>query len=189
MRDSDHKETGDTRSFAQVVRARYAPCVMVPPRPGREWGREGFGSGRGGGGEGWGGRDDGRFGRHGFSWQRSQDWQQKPEHKVEGNAGVADQAKTSAEEGGEANWMDKSINKQSMEANTLEEKEELKLKQKSTTEEKVGSQGHSNIKGDSPSEPVQCFRCKEFGHHMKDCRKPWRCEKCGDGSPSLCYTG
>lgn len=34
----------DTRSFAQVVRARYAPCVMVLRRPIKGLGRDGFGS-------------------------------------------------------------------------------------------------------------------------------------------------
>jgi hypothetical protein len=38
---------GDRRSFAQVVRVRSAPAIMVPPRLNWGWGRSGFGAGRG----------------------------------------------------------------------------------------------------------------------------------------------
>jgi hypothetical protein len=40
--------SGDRRSFARVVKSKLASVVMVPPRPARGWGREGFRSSRGG---------------------------------------------------------------------------------------------------------------------------------------------
>jgi hypothetical protein len=44
--------SADQRSFVQVLKTRLAPIAMVPPRPGRGWGRESFGAGRGGQGGG-----------------------------------------------------------------------------------------------------------------------------------------
>jgi hypothetical protein len=43
-----------------VVRVKLGPVTMVLPRPGRGWGREGFGAGRAGRGAG----------RRGFAWHR-----------------------------------------------------------------------------------------------------------------------
>jgi hypothetical protein len=39
--------TRDLRSFAQVLKCKSAPMVMVPLRPTRGWSRSGFGAGRG----------------------------------------------------------------------------------------------------------------------------------------------
>jgi hypothetical protein len=44
--------SGDRRSFAQVLRVRLAPVVMVPPWLTRGWGRSGFRFERGGRGDG-----------------------------------------------------------------------------------------------------------------------------------------
>jgi hypothetical protein len=52
--------SGDCRYFAQVVRSKQAPVIMIPPRPARGWGRNGVGSGRGG-------RGDDRIDRQGYS--------------------------------------------------------------------------------------------------------------------------
>jgi hypothetical protein len=53
----------DCRSFVQVLKIRLAPTAMVPPRPGRGWGREGFSVDKGG-------RGGGRSGRPGYAWHR-----------------------------------------------------------------------------------------------------------------------
>lgn len=36
-----------------------------------------------------------------------------------------------------------------------------------------------NKQGNIFNVPIQCFRCKETGHHMRDCKKPMSCDKCG----------
>jgi hypothetical protein len=70
---------GDRRSFAQVVRKRRAPMVMVPPRWPWGWGRDGFGSGRYGRGAGW-------TGRPGMVCYR-QGWQNRQEEGGRGRGG------------------------------------------------------------------------------------------------------
>jgi hypothetical protein len=59
-----HQTGGKVLSFAQVVRSWVAPVVMVPPRPTRGWGRDGFRAGRGGHGVG-------RFGRRRMVWYKT----------------------------------------------------------------------------------------------------------------------
>jgi hypothetical protein len=44
--------SGDCHSFAQVVRSKQAPVIMIPPRSVRGWDRNGIGPGRGGRGGG-----------------------------------------------------------------------------------------------------------------------------------------
>jgi hypothetical protein len=61
---------GDRQSFAQVLRQRQAPVIMVPPRRPCRWGREGFGGGRFGSG-------GARFGHQGNAWYRRVAYQQQ----------------------------------------------------------------------------------------------------------------
>jgi hypothetical protein len=52
---------GDLRSFVQVLKFIQDPIIMIPPRTGRGWGREGFGTRRLG-------RGDDRGGHQGYAW-------------------------------------------------------------------------------------------------------------------------
>jgi hypothetical protein len=46
-----------------VVKVKFTPVILVPAKPVRGWGREGFGARRAG-------RGGGRTCRHGFAWHR-----------------------------------------------------------------------------------------------------------------------
>jgi hypothetical protein len=52
---------GDLRSFVQVLKFIQDPIIMIPPRTGSGWGREGFGTRRLG-------RGDDRGGHQGYAW-------------------------------------------------------------------------------------------------------------------------
>lgn len=80
----------------------------------------------------------------------------------------------------EANWMGKGKGVLQDDPKDSSEEGSQKLKQNSSFDEKQGpSERIPSKQGENPLEPLQCYICKEFEHHVKDCRRPWRCEKCG----------
>lgn len=61
---------------------------------------------------------------------------------------------------------------QSKSAQARDEKEKVEdLKQKDAKEDSGSSEQKSSKKGETYPNSIQCFRCKDFGHHMRDCKK------------------
>lgn len=153
---------GVSRSFAQVVKSRLAPVIMVQGREDRGRGREGFGAGRHGRGSGRG---------RGFSWHRDQEWR-----PMGGGRGGSSRDRQDFRPSSNPNIGESS--KQSDDNSKWEKvvrEEELKSKESSqevTKGEQVDTAKVSKEDGEItnlPENPLECYKCGSLEHRVQHC--------------------
>ncbi|TVU05367.1 hypothetical protein EJB05_48526, partial [Eragrostis curvula] len=176
-------ENGVTRSFAQVVRSRSAPVVMVAGMESRGWGRDGFGAGRQG-------RGVGRTaGRQDYTWRREQEWVKKDEGQNPDRG--TDFPDRDRWERRDLDVEEKKIEEMQIEEvkekskwshreEMMEGKRQWSYQEEGSSKQIEHKRGEVSSSSSIPNPPlIECYRCGDKGHVAQNCTKPRRCDRCG----------